>query len=80
MVVDRMVVDRWHCPYLVLYAASVVTVFSRGTLRLIAYCMVGLALGCCMCLVIVDRGRAGLYIIGLAVVAAWWFVAAALSR
>src|SRR5215472_458983 len=73
---------RWSwtgaiAPYLVLYAASVVTTFGRGTLRLIAFCMVGLALGCCICLVIVDRGRAGLYIIALAIYAAWWFVAGA---
>jgi hypothetical protein len=74
---------RWSwtgaiAPYLVLYAASVVTTFGRGRPRLIAICMVGLALGCCICLVIVDRGRAGLYIIGLAIYAAWWFVAGAL--
>jgi hypothetical protein len=65
-------------PYLVLYVASLVTTFGRGRPRLIAICMVGLALGWCICLVIVDRGRAGLYIIGLAIFAAWWFVAGAL--
>jgi hypothetical protein len=66
-------------PYLVLYAASLVLTFSRGTLRSVAYCMVGLALGCCLCLAYVDRSREGLYIIGLAIFAAWYLVAGALE-
>jgi hypothetical protein len=84
LVVSARLHVRWSwtgaiAPYLILYAASVVTTFGRGTLRVIAIGMVGLALGCCRCLVIVDRGRAGLHVIELAICAAWWLVAGALE-
>lgn len=86
LVVSARLHVRWSwtgaiAPYLVLYAASLFTTFSRGMLRSLAYCMVGLALGCCICLVLVDHGRTGVYIIGLglAIFAAWWPVAGALE-